>query len=69
MGRVNVGVSLETRALAREMVRLECRIRRAIAIRDIVQAYALRKVRDEVRERRSRLMRQEWLRRRGVQAA
>jgi hypothetical protein len=62
-------VSLETSVLAREMVRLERRIREALAVRDVMQAYALRKVRDEVRERRSRLLRQEWMRRRGVQAA
>jgi hypothetical protein len=62
-------MSLETRVLAREMVWLEWRVRRALAVQDVVQAYALRKVRDEVRERRSRLMRQEWMRRRGVQAA
>jgi hypothetical protein len=63
------GVSLETRVLAHEMVQLEWRVRRALAVRDVMQAYALRKVRDEVRERRSRLMRQDWARRRGVQAA
>jgi hypothetical protein len=62
-------VSPETAVLAHEMVRLECRIREALFVRDVVQAYALRKVRDEVRERRSRLLRQEWTRRRRKRVA
>ena len=62
-------MSLETRVLAREMVRLELRIRHAMAMHDTDQAYAFRKMRDEVRERRSELLRQEWARRNGKHVA